>query len=127
MPHFIIDCSANVLEMISPQLLMEAVYSEADATGLFAQHDIKIRLQPYSLYQLGDGKSSFLHVFAYIMQGRSTGQKAGLSAKITSRLHQLLPEISFLSMNVSEFASDTYCNKALINPENKTRDRHFGL
>lgn len=127
MPHFIIDCSQDILLQRTPDELMDAVYEAADATGLFAPNDIKVRLLPYQYYRLGAGKKDFLHVFGYIMQGRSTDQKASLSKQISIRLSELLPDISFLSVNISDFEAATYSNKALINPENTNNDRHFGL
>lgn len=127
MPHFIIDCSQDILQKKSPNEIMDAVYNVAESTGLFAANDIKVRLQPYQYYRLGEGKKNFLHVFGYIMQGRNTEQKAALSKQMTIRLTELLPEISFLSVNISEFETATYSNKALINPENTDHDRHFGL
>ncbi|MGI9580806.1 5-carboxymethyl-2-hydroxymuconate Delta-isomerase [Chryseobacterium sp. RRHN12] len=127
MPHFIIECSQDILRQRTPDELLDAVYEAADATGLFTPNDIKVRLQPYQYYRLGTGKKDFLHVFGYIMQGRTTDQKADLSRQITSRLSGLLPEISFLSVNISDFERATYSNKALLNPENSDQDRHFGL
>ncbi|WP_336702593.1 5-carboxymethyl-2-hydroxymuconate Delta-isomerase [Chryseobacterium indologenes] len=127
MPHFIIDCSQDILQQITPDELMDAVYEVANGTGLFAPNDIKVRLQSYQYYKLGSGKKNFLHVFGYIMQGRSTEQKANLSKQICTRLSELLPDISFLSVNISDFEAATYSNKALINPENMDKNRHFGL
>lgn len=127
MPHFIIDCSQDILQQRTTEEIMDAVYNVADSTGLFAINDIKVRLQPYQYYRLGAGKSNFLHVFGYIMEGRSTEQKANLSRLINIRLTELLPDISFLSVNISEFEASTYSNKALIHPENRDQDRHFGL
>lgn len=127
MPHFIIDCSQDILLQRTPDELMNAVYEAADATGLFAPNDIKVRLQPYQYYRLGAGKKDFLHVFGYIMQGRNTEQKANLSKQISTRLSELLPDISFLSVNISDFEAATYSNKALINLDNTNNDRHFGL
>ncbi|UKB80311.1 5-carboxymethyl-2-hydroxymuconate Delta-isomerase [Chryseobacterium sp. MEBOG07] len=127
MPHFIIDCSQDILQLKSPDELMDAVYEVADETGLFAPNDIKVRLQPYQYYRLGNHKKNFLHVFGYIMEGRTTEQKAHLSSEISIRLSELLTDISFLSVNISDFEAATYSNKALINPENTDKNRHFGL
>jgi 5-carboxymethyl-2-hydroxymuconate isomerase len=113
--------------MISPQEIMDVVYKEAEATNLFAKNDIKVRILPFTLYKLGESKGSFLHIFGYIMEGRTTEQKAGLSRQIIERLNTLLPHLSILSINISDFELATYCNKAIINPANTTSDRHFGL
>ncbi|MGE8554753.1 MAG: 5-carboxymethyl-2-hydroxymuconate Delta-isomerase [Chryseobacterium jejuense] len=127
MPHFIIECSQDILQQKTPDEIMDAVYNVAESTGLFAVNDIKVRLQPYQYYQLGKDKNNFMHVFGYIMEGRSTKQKADLSTQISTQLTALLPDISFLSVNISEFEAATYSNKALINPENTNHNRHFGL
>ncbi|CAD0221370.1 5-carboxymethyl-2-hydroxymuconate Delta-isomerase [Chryseobacterium sp. JV274] len=127
MPHFIIDCSQEILQLRTPEEIMDALYEAADATGLFAPNDIKVRLQPYQYYKLGIHKKNFLHVFGYIMEGRTTEQKAHLSRQICNKLSELLADISFLSVNINDFEVATYSNKALINPENINNDRHFGL
>src|SRR5262249_52489761 len=125
MPHFIIDCSENIIHQKSPAEIMQAVYEVAEGTGLFATDDIKIRLRPYQYFKLGEGKQDFIHIFGTIMEGRSTEQKANLSRKIIERLNEMFPDISILSMNIREFEQATYSNKALIHPLNTTSDRHF--
>jgi 5-carboxymethyl-2-hydroxymuconate isomerase len=127
MPHFIIDCSENIIQQKPPDEIMQAVYEVAEATGLFAANDIKIRLRPCQYFKLGEGKKDFIHIFGNIMEGRSTEQKANLSRKIMERLNEMFPNISILSMNIGEFEKATYSNKALIHPLNRTNDRHFDI
>ncbi|MFP3597837.1 5-carboxymethyl-2-hydroxymuconate Delta-isomerase [Chryseobacterium sp. SIMBA_029] len=127
MPHFIIECSKNILQQRTPEEIMNVVYETADSSGIFALNDIKVRLHPYEYYRLGDQKDSFLHIFGYIMEGRSTEQKAVLSKQICTNVTALFPDISFLAVSIHELEAATYCNKALINPENSGYNRHFGL
>jgi 5-carboxymethyl-2-hydroxymuconate isomerase len=127
MPHFIIDCSENIIEQRSPEQIMQAVYDVAEGTGLFAANDIKVRLRPYQYFKLGKGKRDFIHIFGNIMEGRSTKQKANLSRKIIERLNGMFPDLSNLSINIGEFEKATYSNKALIHPLNVTSDRHFDI
>lgn len=127
MPHFIIDCSENIVQQKSPDEIMQAVYEVAEATGLFAGSDIKVRLRPYQYFKLGTGKTAFIHIFGNIMEGRSVEQKANLSKKIIERLNQMFSDISILSINIREFEKATYSNKALIHPLNTTNDRHFHI
>ena len=127
MPHFIIECSENIISQKAPAEIMEAVYEVAEATGLFAENDIKVRINPYKYYKLGKGKNGFLHIFGNIMEGRSIEQRENLSRKIIERLHQMFPEISILSINIREFEKATYSNKSLINPLNTKGDRHFQI
>ena len=53
MPHFIINCSPDIIEQKSPAEIMDAVYETAEATGLFAKDDIKVRINPYQYYRIG--------------------------------------------------------------------------
>ena len=125
MPHFVIHCSENVLEHQTAEAIMQAVYEVAEATQLFKEGDIKVRLYPFRYYKLGENKKEFFHVFANIMEGRTIAQKANLSQKIIERLNDLFPEIPILSINISEFELATYSNKSLINPFNTEGDRFF--
>jgi 5-carboxymethyl-2-hydroxymuconate isomerase len=125
MPHFIIECSEDILTIKTPGEIMQAVYEVAEATGLFAKNDIKVRLNPYKYYKLGETKKNFVHIFGNIMEGRSTEQKAILSKKIIERLNHLFPDVSILSINIREFEMATYSNKSLIDPLNVKKDRHF--
>ena len=125
MPHFIIECSENIIQQKSPDEIMQEVYDAAEGTGLFAPNDIKVRLRPYQYFKLGENKKDFIHIFGNIMEGRSIEQRANLSQKIVERLNEMFPNISILSINISEFEKATYSNKALIHPRNTTQDRHF--
>ena len=57
---------------------------------------------------------AFIHVFANIMEGRTTDQKAKLSKQIVSGLKTMFPEIPCIDVNVSDFEKATYCNKSMI-------------
>ncbi len=125
MPHFIIDCSENIILQRTPDEMMQVVYDTAEASGLFAKDDIKVRINPYKYYRVAKTKNGFLHISGNIMEGRTVEQKENLSRKIIERLNEMFPDISILSVNIQEFEKATYCNKSLINPLNTTRDRHF--
>ena len=114
MPHFIIDCSENIIASISPEAIMQAVYEEAEATSLFTDGDIKVRINPFYHYKLGEGKGSFLHVFGNIMEGRTIEQKSDLSHKIIKRLKCMFPDTPIISMNIREFEKATYCNRSMV-------------
>ena len=125
MPHFVIECSEDITNIKSPQEIMQAIYEVAESTQLFAENDIKVRINPYTHFKVGADKDNFIHIFGYIMEGRTTEQKANLSKKIITKLNEIFPGISILSINISEFEKATYCNKALIHPLNTGSDRHF--
>jgi len=114
MPHFIIDCSENILTETSPQKLMQVVHDTAEATGLFKPGDIKIRIRPFTHYYTGHAQKDFIHIFGNIMEGRTTEQKANLSTAIIRELKKMFPELGILSINIREFEKATYCNVNMV-------------
>jgi 5-carboxymethyl-2-hydroxymuconate isomerase len=114
MPHFIIDCSASVLEECSEEQILEQVHSVARLTQLFDEDDIKVRVNPYKKYSVGNKKQDFIHVFAYMMEGRSTEQKANLSRRVVQKLASMFPHISKVAMNVYDFEKATYYNRDML-------------
>ncbi|MCW3465859.1 5-carboxymethyl-2-hydroxymuconate Delta-isomerase [Chitinophaga nivalis] len=114
MPHFVIDCSAAILQQKTPEEIMQAVYDVAESTGLFADGDIKVRINPFTHFKLGPTKENFIHVFGNIMGGRSITQRSELSHLVISKLVQLFPDVPIISMNVQEFEKATYCNRSMI-------------
>lgn len=113
MPHFIIDCSENVLNQASPETIMQKVYDTAYASNLFAKGDIKVRINPFKLYNIGDA-DGFTHVFANIMEGRTDEQKLNLSRAIVSALKTMLPDVPIISMNIRDFEKANYCNRSMV-------------
>jgi 5-carboxymethyl-2-hydroxymuconate isomerase len=114
MPHFIVDCSEQIIKLKSPESIMQKVYDTAESTKLFSPGDIKVRINPFQYYNIGNTKDDFIHVFANIMQGRNTEQKANLSKQIVTELKAMFPQIPIISINIRDFEKATYCNKAMV-------------
>jgi len=114
MPHFVIDCSEDIVQLKTAEEIMQTVYDIAESTGLFADGDIKVRINPFSHFKLGPSKQNFIHIFGNIMEGRTTVQKAGLSNKIISELKKMFPAVPIISMNIREFEKATYCNRSMV-------------
>ena len=95
MPHFVLDCSNTVIKSQSPESILQLVYNAAESTGLFDPEDIKVRINPFEYYMVGNTKDDFIHIFANIMEGRTTEQKANLSKRIVSERSRHQPP-SFL-------------------------------
>lgn len=95
MPHFIIDCSKDILSTTTEKEVNTKVHQTAAASGLFDKADIKVRMRPFENYTVGGSdQTPFIHVFAYIMEGRTTKQKANLSKSIVKELKSLFPNMS---------------------------------
>jgi 5-carboxymethyl-2-hydroxymuconate isomerase len=116
MPHFIIHCSENVVNLKPAKEIMQAVYDTAEATNLFATSGvggIKVRLESFRHFITVNSEDDFIHVFAYIMEGRTVEQKKNLSEKIVGRLKSMFPSVQIISINVMDFEKATYCNKSM--------------
>lgn len=115
MPHFVIDCSENILSIQQAEKIIQSVHKTACNSSLFDASDIKVRLNPFKEHYLVGGKQEdFIHVFANIMEGRTTEQKANLSKTIVKDLKAMFPNIPFIAINIRDFEKATYCNKAMV-------------
>lgn len=114
MPHFVLDCSKHVVDQKSPMEIMTKIHHTAEATGLFAKGDIKVRINPFPHYIVGGEQKDFIHVFANIMEGRTTEQKKNLSDKIVQELKKMFPDVPVISINIRDFEKATYCNKSMV-------------
>ena len=114
MPHFVIDCSENVIELKSPEDIIQKVYDTAESSGLFDKGDIKVRINPYKYYNIGNSKDDFHNIFANIMEGRTIIQKSNLSKIIVAELKLMFPNIPIISINIRDFEKATYCNKSMV-------------
>ncbi|MCK0190431.1 5-carboxymethyl-2-hydroxymuconate Delta-isomerase [Arenibacter sp. F20364] len=114
MPHFVIDCSENIINFKTPKEIIQKVYDTAESTELFDKGDIKVRINPYKFYTIGNTSDDFIHIFANIMEGRSTAQKSNLSKNIIEALKPMFPEVPIISINIRDFEKATYCNKSIL-------------
>ncbi len=115
MPHFVIDCSKTILSIQDSKTILQAVHSSAAKTRLFDEPDIKVRLNTFEKdYLVGGKEHDFIHVFANVMEGRTTEQKANLSKQIITQLKLLFPKVPFIAINIRDFEKATYCNKDML-------------
>lgn len=111
MPHLLIHCSENILKNKQPDSILQAVNDAALSTSLFTPETTKVRIEQFQHYLNGGTNGEFVHVFAHIMEGRNTDQKNKLSGKIIDSLKGLLPEVPFISVNVSDLDKSSYRKK----------------
>lgn len=115
MPHFIIHTNTKAIQSIDAQTILKAVHKQAVSSGLFDENDIKVRLVPFEKsFVAGKPDNDFVHVFAYIMGGRSTAQKSKLSESIVRKLSEVLKGVENIAMNVYDFEPETYFNRKMI-------------
>ena len=106
MPHCIIEHSPN----ISPDGLMHVVFNGALHSQLFLPDgaDIKVRAIAYKNFKLGDGKTSFVHVVAKILAGRTEVQKHSLSQAIVHKLSGLGHQDISITVEVVDMERQSY-------------------
>ena len=75
---------------------------------------IKVRMETFRNYRNVEGREHFVHVFGYIMEGRTHEQKQALSTAVVGAPTTLLPAVEISSMNVSDFERETYRNAAMV-------------
>lgn len=75
MPHFVIDCSENIIKIESPKKIIQKIFDAAESTELFKVGDIKVRINPFEYYNIGNTKGDFIHIFPNIMEGPTVSQK----------------------------------------------------
>lgn len=114
MPHFVIECASSILDVHDEMTINKAIHKVAHSTGLFVEGDIKVRVNPFGSYLVGNKQEPFIHVFTHIMQGRTTEQKAALSKAVVTMLNDKFPEVANIAMNINDFEKATYCNKAQL-------------
>lgn len=114
MPHFIIECSPATFTSNDPEEIIRLVHQVAADSGIFNPDDIKVRIRTDEHYLVSGEKKEFLHVFAWIMEGRSLEQRKSLSEAIIRALRPLYPDIPFLAMNVAEFEKESYTNLNML-------------
>lgn len=114
MLHFIIDCLETIIEFVQSKRLMQNVYNSAESTALFNQGDIKVRINTYKHYNIGNTTNNFIHIFGYIMERSNDSQNSLISKRIITNLKKLFPDIPVLSINIKEFEKATYCNKSMV-------------
>jgi 5-carboxymethyl-2-hydroxymuconate isomerase len=114
MPHFILDCSPDLFSGPDKTGILQAVFDTAKESGLFKTTDIKVRLRVYDDFITGGTADEFVHVFAYIMEGRTTAQKSALSQSIVGRLKGMFPDVPVVSLNVMDFEKATYSNRNTV-------------
>lgn len=114
MPHFVVDCSRAILQVHDEESIIARLHDVANASGLFEESDIKVRVHPFDTFAVGGGREDFIHTFAWIMQGRSVEQRAALSKAIVSALADMFPRLPRIAANIAEFERATYFNRAMM-------------
>ncbi|MBB1267822.1 5-carboxymethyl-2-hydroxymuconate Delta-isomerase [Shewanella sp. SR44-3] len=114
MPHFIVDCSEEILAFHSIETILKYLHQVANHTKLFEESDIKVRINPFKTSWVGNKKQPFIHVFAHIMEGRTDDEKNTLSTSMVKRLSIMFPDVESISMSIVDLHKVGYVNLAIM-------------
>ncbi len=102
MPHFIIE-HANALKADRDSNDALKIVLECGASMDFIKRDdIKTRLLPYSHFLAGDGRTSFMHVTVFLLEGRSDAMKETLSIALRDVLDKRFPHVQSISIDIRD-------------------------
>lgn len=92
---------------------MEQIHEIAVESELFKPDFIKVRILPFQHYLRAGKKQDFLNIFAEIMEGRTTEQKADLSKKMVATMKMLFPDVP-MAMSIQDMDRASYCNHNMV-------------
>ena len=108
MPHFIIE-HANAL--ITDADIQDALQITLDCGGrmdFINKDDIKVRLAPFTHILAGDGRTSFLHITVYLLDGRPDALKETLSSALRDVLDERFSRVQSISIDVRDMKRACY-------------------
>ncbi|GDY25015.1 MULTISPECIES: 5-carboxymethyl-2-hydroxymuconate Delta-isomerase [unclassified Agarivorans] len=114
MPHCVIECPADLARIVNFDVLVEAVHDAVEASGLFADGDVKARLVLANHYRVGGKRAPYVHTSVHILSGRSELQKKHLADAVAKAVCELLPSVKMVSVEVRDIAQQYYSNRAAV-------------
>ncbi|MCI5054562.1 MAG: 5-carboxymethyl-2-hydroxymuconate isomerase [Flavobacteriales bacterium] len=114
MPHFVLEYSEKLLDEDSKSAIMNKILQVAHEAAIFDPGTIKVRLRPHQYYARYEGEPEFVHLLAYIMEGRSEDTRKSLSRALGSVLVRFFSDLDVISVDIREIQKSTYTNKNLL-------------
>lgn len=108
MPHIIIEHSLSSLNKDRHQILLNKLFKNVEATGLFNTANIKVRLNPTAAFRLATDYDGFIHTQCRIHTGRSQQDKQRLSDSLLLVLKEFANKRTVITVEVIEMDSTSY-------------------
>ena len=113
MPHFVIEYSREVEAKYDINKVMQIVYDSGVASGVMQASDIKVRARPYDFYRLLNEGDSFLHVTAFLLDGRTNKQKESVALILRENLQLYLNDVTSISIDIRDMNREAYKKRVL--------------
>lgn len=111
MPHFVVDCSKNILSTHDGETICKQVHLAANASGLFSEKNIQVRVNTFEHYRVGNIEQESIHVFASILEGRTPEQKLSLSKIVIEKLAEIFPQVATIGIDIKNLEKGSGFNK----------------
>ena len=115
MPHFVLECSDNIVETIDTKELFAALHELLISSGPFNLQEIKSRVLRHKEYFIADGapEKAFVHLTLCILQGREIGLQKTIGNKVLEFLKEQFRSSAetlelALSLEIREMSRETY-------------------
>lgn len=113
MPHFIVECPEHLVSDQTSDALLNQIHEVAMDSGLFEEVNVKVRIKTYPHYLIAGKQQDFIHVFGYIMPGRTPEQQTNLSTAIGELLISLFPQVPVITVNIDLLNKPTYFKRLI--------------
>ncbi len=93
MPHLVLECTANVPDMLEPAELLGRLHEALLSCGPFEPASIKSRVVPREIYRVADGAPdrAFVHLQVGLLEGRDTETLRRVGAALLAVLCEAFP------------------------------------
>ncbi len=111
MPHFILEHANALTTDADIRDALEITLESGGRMDFINKADIKVRLIPYTDVLAGDGRTSFLHVTAYLLDGRSDDLKKTLSTALLADLGKRFLQVHCITVDVRDMNRASYAKR----------------
>ncbi len=102
MPHFIIEHANALHDGCDIHDALQIVLDCGASMDFIKRDDIKVRLVPYSHILAGDGRTSFIHITVFLLEGRSDALKETLSIALRDVLDKRFSQVQSISIDIRD-------------------------
>jgi 5-carboxymethyl-2-hydroxymuconate isomerase len=108
MPHIVIEYSADTLNYEQLDKALKSTFDVCCGFDCIRPEAVKIRAHPVVNAYYGNGATSFVHVTAHLLEGRSRVRKAEITRAILDNVMSEFPDIDTFSVDALEIDGNVY-------------------
>lgn len=109
MPHCLLEYSKPDEDKFNISVLLNNLHRAVSDYGLFQPGDVKSRAIGYDNYLVGTAQNgNFIHITVMILTGRSAETKNALSLHVWQVIHDAVPDVTSLTVEVREMEREAY-------------------